>query len=101
MYHHGIVSYVDGECPMNGTELSTIESVSLYPNPFQDIIFVRGEFTGKLTITILTIEGRFVEKYTFDDAGTHVIDTHLLPTGTYEFVIKDEFSQVVRKLVKK
>lgn len=100
MYHHGIVSYVEGECPMNGMEFSSIASLSLYPNPFQDIIFVRGEFMGKLTITIQTIEGRFVQKKSFDEAGTHVIDTHLLPTGTYVLVVEDEFSHVVRKLVK-
>jgi len=100
MYHHGIVSYAEGECPMNGMDGKLGMNFSIFPNPFDDLIVIQGSFSGSLSVFIQTIDGKFVQEHTLDGSSPYLLDTLSLPSGTYILILKDEFSQVVRKLVK-
>lgn len=97
MYHYGIVSYVDGECPMNGIGANKVDFYTIYPNPFQDKITITGNFKGNLKVLIQSIEGKFVQEHGLDQSETHTLDTHLLPSGMYVIVIEDDFSRSTRQ----
>ena len=93
MYNHGIVSYVDGECPMNGIGSNNEDFYAIYPNPFHDKITITGNFKGNLKVLIQSVEGKFVQEHRLDQSETHTLDTRLLPSGMYVIVIEDDLSR--------
>ncbi len=66
--------------PSSGTEDSTAETISVYPNPASDVVFITYPVKEGRRYTIYTPEGMIVAEGVLSDEG---INTHSLTVGCY------------------
>jgi len=78
-----------------GCETTTKNTMTLYPNPVKDRLFVNTNSTA--TLTLYDITGRIVRRCTINE-GTTVINISSIPTGIYYAKMSDG---TVRRVVKK
>ncbi len=75
------------------------EQVSIYPNPFNDVLFIESNY-GNLNINILnTLGSKVLSKYS--DSNILEIDMTKLPAGLYFVEIDLPLQSIVRKIIKK
>ncbi|MCS6982469.1 MAG: T9SS type A sorting domain-containing protein, partial [Flavobacteriales bacterium] len=73
-----------------------LAEVSVYPNPAQDYLVIRGNFPDLLRVDVLTTDGRLVASY---QNRLH-LDVSPLPAGVYVLRIVSESEFIMRKFVK-
>lgn len=79
------------------TELTEEESISVYPNPVDDILWVSGKESEKYNLTLYNMLGRKVEAV----REQNQISISALPAGTYFLKIERDGLSLVRKVVHK
>jgi len=88
MYHHGIVAYVDGECPMNGLTNLKDTPFSVFPNPFVDELVIQLANEEALSIELYSMDGK-EQQIEFAANGDLIsLDTKHLQQGLYILVIR-------------
>jgi hypothetical protein len=90
MYHHGIVSYVEGECPMNGLQTPNETAVKAFPNPFSDHITIQLNGTRQHAIQLVSLDGKTQFTAYSEFKETLQIDTKYLQIGTYILIVEDQ-----------
>lgn len=74
------------------------EQLSIYPNPFNDVLFIESNY-AKLNINILnTLGSKVLSKYS--DSNILEIDMSELPAGLYFVEIDLPSQKIVRKIIK-
>lgn len=74
------------------------EPVIVYPNPFQDYLYVQNESGISFEITVYDIYGKLrihQKKVSFE------INTSVLPPGVYVLELKNASKKIIRKMIKK
>ena len=79
---------------MGGFGIELLE-ISVFPNPFQDVINVKGE-SGK--VSVLDLTGK--EIYSTDYNSFIQISTAEFPTGMYFLTIENERGSFSQKIIK-
>lgn len=75
--------------------------ISIYPNPFNDIITIKSETISNKTIELYNNLGQLINRYTFDIGNDFkTISTANLQTGIYFVTIHDETKFTSFKLIK-
>lgn len=70
------------------------KNITIYPNPANSIVFIKGVETQSATLTDIT--GKAIRNYTYTEAGIHVAD---IPAGMYLLQISDRSGNTfVKKL---
>jgi hypothetical protein len=90
MYHHGIVSYVEGECPMNGIQSLNDSEIKAFPNPFSEYITIQLNGTRQHAIQLVSLDGKTHLTAYSDFKETLQIDTKQVEIGTYILMVEDQ-----------
>ncbi len=90
MYHHGIVAYVEGECPMNGIQSLNDSEIKAFPNPFSEYITMQLNGTRQHTIQLVSLGGKIHITESSDFQETLQIDTKHVQIGTYILIVEDQ-----------
>lgn len=69
-------------------------SITIYPNPVQDVLEIAGENLENETVDIYSLTGRLVYSATYSADG---IDVSTLPAGVYTVRVKGEQYRVVKE----
>ena len=72
--------------------------ISVFPNPFSDVIYINTPNQVKISIKIINVLGELV--YSCNSITHHQIETSFLPTGLYFLQINSIKSQVTKKIIK-
>ena len=89
------VVYVDWTTDVN--ESSFEESFSIYPNPTEGIVTVKG--TGILEVRVLNMMGQEIQNVTVTDSST-TIDLTTQPAGCYFIEVVGEQGREINKILK-
>lgn len=74
------------------------DTISIYPVPFSDIVFVSGPMENIGTISIYNMYGQKVLEHIADNTQHEVkLTTTNLPQGTYIIYVKDKFGHAIDK----
>ena len=92
MYHHGIVSYVDGECPTNGLSNLKDTPFSVYPNPFNDELVIQLINEEALSFELFSTDGKEQDVEFTTYGNVIVLDTKHLQRGMYILVIRNQYT---------
>ena len=84
-----------GTCPALGIDDQNLTSISIYPNPVNDKLFIQG-VSDVSEISIYDLLGKLVLSKT----NTSEIDVTNLKKGIYLIKIKDQQKEIIKKLVK-
>ncbi|MEN9700011.1 MAG: hypothetical protein RLZZ301_1209 [Bacteroidota bacterium] len=80
-FYYGVSAYYAGSCVTAALQQYEINSMGVYPNPFQESIQIRGVVNE---IQVYNLEGRRVAEAHFaDQECTHQVDLNSLPQGIY------------------
>src|SRR5690606_23307264 len=82
---------VEPELGLNGPEM---DSLTVYPNPFINVIYVKGWTSG--AFTVFAADGRLVRTGTYDA----MITLDDLPAGMYLLRLESNGMQTTRKMIK-
>jgi len=75
-------------------------STELFPNPARSMVFLKPMQTGgKLLVTIYDVNGRIVQRETYEASGLISIDVSGCKPGVYAFETLDRGQVVIKKLV--
>jgi hypothetical protein len=80
------------------TQLVNESSVSVFPNPFTDVITVKNTFKNS-TIVIVDVLGKVVFEKQIVSSETH-IDLSELKTGFYQLMVNGESNSYTQKIIK-
>ena len=80
------------------TQLVNESSVSVFPNPFTDVITIKNTFKNS-TIVIVDILGKVVFEKQIVSSETH-IDLSELKTGFYQLMVNGESNSYTQKIIK-
>ncbi len=82
--------------------LAELGEVRVYPNPARDYLQVRGleRTAGMKQVKLLSVDGKTVRSFSFDDGEQAVLSLEALAPGLYQLYIRTENGQAVRKVVK-
>lgn len=72
-------------------------SVSVYPNPSQDAMFVNSQYDKDLTISVLSIDGKLVQQHALAANNTIAIQKQDLGAGVYLLQFSEKNSNRVLK----
>jgi hypothetical protein len=76
-------------------------SISIFPNPFDDVITIHNISQGKLAVSIYDVLGRLMFEV-LEEAASGSLTIHpVLPSGTYVITVKSESAIEQQKLIKK
>ncbi|WP_235294948.1 FG-GAP-like repeat-containing protein [Portibacter lacus] len=83
--------------PIIVDQSSSISSISsarleIFPNPVDDVVFIRGDFEEDMAYHILSMDGRLLKKERMD----HKIDLSSLHSGIYFLKIASEVYKIVK-----
>ncbi|MEM6396870.1 MAG: proprotein convertase P-domain-containing protein [Bacteroidota bacterium] len=84
-------------------ELSNGRSVSIYPNPAREDVFVElaGNWNGDLSARLLTLDGKIVKEYILaGQVGRQPVDLSSIPGGTYLLELQQGTDRVVERIVR-
>lgn len=59
-------------------------NMNIYPNPASDVLYISGNFTEKLKIKILDIQGKVISQRVFNASSLVVLDISNLSNGLYQ-----------------
>lgn len=78
------------------------ETLSLYPNPPQDVVYVKGmeAISGNKQITVTSIEGKLISRYEYRATDNVMIPVSELAKGVYLINIKTDVGNSVLKMLK-
>lgn len=78
------------------------ESLALYPNPAQDYVKLTNPRNLELTeLSIYDITGKLMSRMDLEEMTDEItLDVSKLNSAVYFVIIKDEFNQIVRRIVK-
>ena len=85
------------------TAISTLSQhlIGIYPNPAQDYLFVRGDFTNEeADATIYNSFGQIVSRKQLTSSDEQMINISQLPTGIYFLLLNDRDRRLPFKFVK-
>jgi hypothetical protein len=88
---HGSPMAINGNSFGNGI----LDDITIYPNPFHDILYVLGDLDG-YKIEIYSLIGQIVNT----SSNTNEIDLSLLSQGVYLIKISNENSSVTKRIIK-
>lgn len=80
------------------TQLINESSVSVFPNPFNDVITIRNSF-GNYSITIVDVLGKVVIEL-MSSAQETSIDLSYLNQGFYQLIVKGDSKSYTQKIIK-
>ncbi|MEM6879092.1 MAG: proprotein convertase P-domain-containing protein, partial [Bacteroidota bacterium] len=84
-------------------ELSDGRSISIYPNPARERVFVElsGNWNNNLTARLITLDGKLVREYTLaGNVSRSPIDLLAIPAGTYLLELQQGNDRVVERIVR-
>ncbi|HLV46159.1 MAG TPA: T9SS type A sorting domain-containing protein [Flavobacterium sp.] len=84
--HQGVPNALDG---------NVFQSLQIYPNPFENQVFIEGIEPADLSITIYNMQGEICLQISNDQ-----INTSGLPSGVYMLRLETQGKQVFQKMVK-
>lgn len=85
-------------CIVNTNERSA-ESVSIYPNPSEDVIYVEFPSAQKRTIHLLDMQGRILQTVETSES-TLTIDLTEFPEGMYQINLISELGNINKRIIK-
>jgi len=87
---------------LKGDEDVLIEALELYPNPANDIVYLRVPSGVTVSaVKVYDLSGRLIQEVVKSDQGTEIpINVSTLQSSSYVFVIEGPFGQVVKHVVK-
>ncbi len=83
-----------------GNSDSSLESVSLYPNPTQNILHIISPNTDIINVDVYDVRGRKVNSVDFNDQATYQIDMSALESAMYFVKINTENGSITKRVVK-
>jgi hypothetical protein len=92
MYHHGIVSYVDGECPTNDLGQLKDTPFSVFPNPFVDELVIQLTNEEALSFELFSMDGKKQHVEFATNGNVTTLDTKHLQKGMYILVIRNQYT---------
>lgn len=78
---------------------SFLDEIELYPNPVKDELHIDFPYEIPATVTILSVDGRFIKSINLVDQA-NAISVKSLTSGTYYLKITNSKSTVIKKIVK-
>lgn len=90
------IRYTVGEdCMLASVDDSSIDKITVYPNPVSDILYING-LQQATPVRIFTVDGRLVKSLQV----THVLDVRDLPVGQYMLQLGSGNRRVMRQFIK-
>lgn len=91
--------------PITGLESKSISSISVYPNPVKDFVYISSKLSAgeKLTLQVMQQNGQVITNEVVsenDGEANHQLDFSQLPNGLYLLRISTGNTTEVRKVVK-
>lgn len=83
-----------------GEELSTANSILMYPNPTTDQTQIESLNSAIKSIEVYDLSGRCLHKFKTNNLNTHTLSTNHLPDGLYLVKIYTDTESFVQKLKK-
>jgi hypothetical protein len=84
---------------INGIEEESINSVSVYPNPFNNQITLSGEWESGSQFLVFDATGRMILSGILN-SNTQTIATNQLSNGVYLLEVRDDVKSSIQRLVK-
>jgi hypothetical protein len=101
--------YIDDVCvtPLGGECLFTsvndsrgASGISVFPNPFTDVLFVEGLDAQRVEVVLRDPAGRFIDAYVLEDAlGTRAFQLPNLAPGIYTLTLTEQKKELYRALL--
>ncbi len=84
-----------------GQTTSTLDSISVYPNPTEDILNIHSNGILMNTIRIFDVRGRSMAQQIVNNQNTVMLDISSYPSGVYFVRIETEAEIITKKIIKK
>lgn len=100
--HEGMAYDVPVYVKADPTSIEVVEApageVTVYPNPFADVIYMRANADGEYTVTLHTLQGKAVLSETMElNSGQTVTITPEVTSGIYILTINGESRKLIRR----
>tara|TARA_R110002110_G_scaffold90627_3_gene235453 strand:+ start:2245 stop:4986 length:2742 start_codon:yes stop_codon:yes gene_type:complete len=83
-----------------GINALNLDSVSLYPNPTQNVVTIVSPKTIVTSATVYDISGRKVKEVNFNNQSNYQVDLSSIKTGVYFINIATESGTITKRVIK-
>ncbi|NNJ81653.1 MAG: DUF1028 domain-containing protein [Flavobacteriaceae bacterium] len=84
-----------------GQTTNTLDSVTVYPNPIEDVLNIQSDGILMNTIQIFDVRGRSMAQQIVNNQNTVMLDISSYPSGVYFVRIVTEEELITKKIIKK
>lgn len=96
----GVIGEIETIYTGLGDELSHMEMLEVYPNPAQDVLYVKAGISEQVMIRITSLDGRMLNQYTSSKSGSLELDISELSSGVYFLTVESAMGIATKRWIK-